>query len=83
MWQGAADRNNTKRLSKDEIKKQWIESIIIHQFVESEKLNKKMEEIQGSEEAAEVIKQYEYFIKTRKKGTISIAYYQGKVFKRF
>ena len=57
MWKGATDRKKTKRLSKDEIKKQLLESIIINQFVESEKLNKKMEEIQGSEEAAEVIKQ--------------------------
>ena len=83
MWKGAADSKKTKRLSKDEIKKQLLESIIINQFVESEKLNKKMEEIQGSEEAAEVIKQYEYIIKTKTKGIISIAYYQGKVFKRF
>ena len=83
MWKGAADRKKTKRLSKDEIKKQLLVSIIINQFVESEKLNKKMEEIQGSEEAAEVIKQYEYIIKTKTKGIISIAYYQGKVFKRF
>ena len=32
---------------------------------------------------AEVIKQYEFIIKTKKKRIISIAYYQGKVFKRF
>ena len=30
-----------------------------------------------------IIEQYEYIIKTKKKGIISIAYYQGKVFKRF
>ena len=32
---------------------------------------------------AEVIKQYEFIIKTKKKRIISISYYQGKVFKRF
>ena len=32
---------------------------------------------------AEVIKQYEYIIKTKKKGIINIACYQGNVLKRF
>ena len=30
-----------------------------------------------------IIKQYEDIIKTKKKGIINVAYYQGKVFKRF
>ena len=60
-----------------------LESIIINEVVEPEEWNKKAEEIQKSEEAAEVIKQFEYIIKTKKKGIISIAYYQRKVFKRF
>ena len=72
-----------KRLSKSEIKKQLLESIIINEVVESEELNKKAEDIQEPEEAVEVIKQYKYIIKTKKKGLISIAYYQGKVFTRF
>ena len=62
---------------------QLLDSVIINEVVESEELNKKAEEIQESEEAAEVIKQYKYIIKTKKKGIISFAYYQGKVFKRF
>ena len=78
-----ADSKKTKRLSKEEIKKQLLEPIIINEVVEPEELNNKAEEIQESEEAAEVIKQYEYIIKTKTKGIISIAYYQGKVFKRF
>ena len=53
-----------------------LESIIINEVVESEELDKKAEQIQESEEAAEVIKQYEYIIKMKKKGIISIAYYQ-------
>ena len=57
-----------------------LESIIINEVVESEELDKKAEQIQESEEAAEVIKQYEYIIKMKKKGIISIAYYQWKVF---
>ena len=73
MWKGAEDSKKTKRLSKEEIKKQLLESIIISEVVESEELNKMAEEIQESEEVAEVIKQYEYINKTKKKGIISIA----------
>ena len=65
-----ADSKKTKRLSKNERRKQLLESIIINEVVESE-------------ESAEVIKQYEYIIKAKKKGIISIAYYQRKVSKRF
>ena len=83
MWKGAADRKKTKRLSKNEIKKQLLELIIINEVVESEELNKEAEEMQEPKKAAKIIKQYEDIIKTKKKGIISIAYYQGKVFKRF
>ena len=40
-------------------------------------------EVVESEESAEVIKQCGYIIKAKKKGIISIMYYQGKVSKRF
>ena len=60
-----------------------LESIIINEVVESEELNKEAEEMQEPKKAAKIIKQYEDIIKTKKKGIISIAYYQGKVFKRF
>ena len=83
MWKGATDSKKTKQLSKNEIKKQLLESIIINEVVESEELNKEAEEMQEPKKAAKIIKHYEYIIKTKKKGIISIAYYQGKVFKRF
>ena len=41
-----ADSKKTKRLSKEEIKKQLLESMIIDKVVESEELNKEAEEIQ-------------------------------------
>ena len=83
MWKGAADSKKTKRLSQEEIKKQLLESIIINEAVESEELNREVEEVQDPEEAAMVIQKYEYIIKTKKKGIISIAYHQGKIFKKF
>ena len=81
MWKGAADSKKTKRLSKEEIKKQLLESMVIDKVVESEELNKEAEEIQEPEKVVRIIEQYEYIIKTKKKGIISISYYQIKVLK--
>ena len=79
-----AESKKAKRPSNEEIKKQFIlESIIIDEVVEFEDLNKEAEEIREPEKAAEVIKRYEDIIKMKKKGIISIAYDQGKIFKRF
>ena len=83
MWKGLADSKKTKRLSKEEIKKQLLDSMIIDEVVEFEDLNKEAEEIQDPEKAAEIIKRYEDIIKTKKKGIINVAYHQGQVFKRF
>ena len=82
MWKGLADTKNAKRLSKEEIKKQLLDSMIIDEVVEFEDLNK-AEETQDPEKAAEIIKRYEDIIKTKKKGIINVAYHQGQVFKRF
>ena len=80
MWKGAVDSKRAKHPSKEEIKKQLLESMIIGKVVESEDLNKEAEEIREPEEAAEVIKQFKDIIKTKKKGIISITYYQGNDF---
>ena len=72
-----------KRLNKDEIKKQLIESITIDNAVEIEELNKLAEKVQKPEEAADIIKQYQKILRTKRKGIISVANYQGKLFKRF
>ena len=83
MWKGAADSKKTKRLSQDEIKKQLLESIIINKAVESEELNREADEVQDPVKAAKVIQEYEKIIKMKKKGIVSIAYHQGRVFKKF
>ena len=57
--------------------------MIIDKNLEFDDLNKKAEEMQDREKAAEIIKQYEDIIKTKKKGIISVAFHQGKVFKGF
>ena len=64
-------------------KKQFLDSMIIDVNLEFEDLNKKAEEIQDPEKAAEIIRQYEDIIKTKKKGIIKVAFHQGRIFKRF
>ena len=78
-----ADSKKAKRLSKEEIKKQLLDSIIIDEVLEFEDLNKEAEVIQNPEKAAEIIKRYQDTIKTKKKGIINVAYHQGQVLKRF
>ena len=56
--------------------------MMIDENLELENLNKKSEEI-DPEKAAEIIRQYEDIIKTKKKGIINVAFYQGQIFKRF
>ena len=82
MWKGLADSKKAKRLSKEEIKKQLLDLMIIDEVVEFEDLNKEAKEIQDPEKAAEIIKRYEDIIKTKKKGIINVTYHQEKVFKR-
>ena len=60
-----------------------LDSIIIDENLELDDLNKEAEEVQDPEKAAKIIKRYEDIIKTKRKGIINVAYYQGQVFKRF
>ena len=84
MWKGLADGKKTKRISKEEIKKRLLDSMIIDENLEFDDLNKEAErEVQDPEKAAKIIKQYENIIKTKRKGIIKVAYHQGQVFKKF
>ena len=49
MWKGVTDSKKAKRLSKEEIKKQLLESMIIDENLEFDDLNKEAEKIQDPE----------------------------------
>ena len=51
-----------KRLSKKEIKRKLLDSIIIDKVLECEDLNKQAEEVQDLEKAADIIKRFEDII---------------------
>ena len=72
MWKSAADSKKMKRLSKEEIKTQLFDSMIIDENLEFDDLNKEAEEIQDED-----------IIKTKKKGIINVVFHQGQIFKRF
>ena len=77
------DNKKAKRLTKEEVNTKLLDSITINEVLESEDLNKEAEEVQDLKRAAEIIKQYEYIIKMKKKGILNVAYYQRQVFKKF
>ena len=68
MWKGLADSKKTKRLSKEEIKKQLLYLMIIDEVVKREGLNKEAEEIQDLEKAAEIINGMKILLKRKRKG---------------
>ena len=74
MWKGAEIKKTTT-LTHDKIKKQLIESMVVNEVIESDDLNKQAEKLQEPKEAADVIKQYEDIIRTKKKGIINIAFH--------
>ena len=57
--------------------------MVMNEVVETDELNKQAEEVQKPGDLADLIKQYEDIIQTKKKGIINIAFHQGKVFKKF
>ena len=73
----------TKRLDKEEIKKHLIDSHVNNDTIETEELNEKADKVEKPEDAANIIKEYEEILRTKRKGIISVAFHQGKIFKRF
>ena len=54
-----------------------------NKVMERDELNKQAEEVQKPKDAADLVKQYDGIIRTKKEGIINIAFHQGKVFKKF
>ena len=53
-----ANSKKVERLSKEEMRKQLLDSIIIGENLEFDNLNEEAEEIQDPEKAAEIIREY-------------------------
>ena len=55
-----------KRLSKEEIKKQLLDLMIMDEVAKFEDLSKEAEEIEDLQKAAKIIERYKDIIKTKK-----------------
>ena len=73
----------TKRHNKENIKQQLIDSLVSNDTIETEELKQEANMVNKLEDAADIIKQYEEILRTKRKGIISVAYHQGRVFRRF
>ena len=65
MWKDLED-SKKKRLSKEEIKKQLLDLMIMDEVVKFEDLSKEVEEIEDLQKAAKIIERYKDIIKTKK-----------------
>ena len=57
--------------------------MVNNEVMETGELNKQAEEVQKPKDAADLVKQYDDIIRTKKEGIINIVFHQGKVFKKF
>ena len=62
LQKGSENTKKTRRLSKEEIKKQLTDSIVNNDIIETEELNEKTNNAEKPKDAAVIIKQYEDII---------------------
>ena len=79
LWKCEEDEATQRRRSKTAADRFPVNN----DTIETVELNEKAEKVQKPEEAADIIKEYEEILHTKRKGIITIAYHQGKVFSRF
>ena len=63
----AGNDSKKKRLKKDEIKEQSLNSIIDIEKVETEELNEQADKVENFEDTVIIVKEYEDIIRTKKK----------------
>ena len=64
----------SRRLIKEEIKKQLMDSIVYNKNINTEDLNERGNRVEDYEEAMGIIKEYEDIIKTNTKNIMFFAY---------
>ena len=61
----------------------FINSLVNNDKIEAEELNQRAENVDKPEDAASIVKEHEENFRTKRKGIITVAYHQGKIFGRF
>ena len=72
-----------KRLDKDKIKKQLLDSMAINNAVEIEELNNRAERVENPEDAADIIREYEEIFCAKKRISSWLRFTKERFFKRF
>ena len=68
LWQ----QQSSRRLSKEEIKKELNDSLVYNENIDREDLNEQANIMESYEEAMDIIKEYKDIIKTNKKNIIQV-----------
>ena len=76
-------KKDSDRLSKEDIKKRLIVSLVYNENIITADLNKREDRVKGYEDAMDIIKEHEDIIKTNKRNIMFSAYQEGKVFRKF
>ena len=74
LWKNSETNNKKKRLEKNEIKNQLLDSMAINNAVEIEEVNERAEKVEKPEDAVHIIMEYEEILRAKKKGIIMVAY---------
>ena len=77
---GSENNKKTKRLAAEE---QLMSSFVNNETIETEEPKEEADRVKKPNDAANIIKQYEEILRTKRKGIISVASHQRKVFSRF
>ena len=80
MKDSGSTKQSSRRLSKEDIKKRIMESLVYNESINTEDLNERAYKAESYEEVMVIIKEYEDKIKTNKKNLIFFAYQEGKSF---
>ena len=70
----------SRRLNKEQIKKQLLDSFVYKENITKEDLSAREDNVEDCQEAMVIIEECENIIKTNKKDIILFAYKQGKIF---
>ena len=80
MKDSGSTKQSSRRLSKEDIKKRIMESLVYNESINTEDLNERAYKAESYEEVMVIIKEYEDTINANKKNLIFFAYQEGKSF---
>ena len=80
MKDSGSTKQSSRRLSKEDIKKRIMESLVYNESINTEDLNERAYKAESYEEVMVIIKEYEDTIKANKKNLIFLHIKRVKVF---